>query len=235
MALLEKINSMKQSGMSDMQVVNTLKEEGITPREINEALSQLKIKSAIGSSESNTGLEPSIMQNPAENMVPQPNQQEPQYAQDQTYYTQDQQQDPNYYSQTMDIETIRDISRQETEESLKKIRAELEILNKFKSDAGFEIQNISNRLTKIESIIQEIQTAIIRKMGEYGEAVSSISQDLRETQNSFSKMINPILDKKRNIQQQETPEETKSEPKQKKQESQIQRGQDSASFEDYFR
>ena len=44
-------------------------------------------------------------------------------------------------------------------------------------------------------------------MGEYGEAISGISQEIQETQKSFSKMINPVLDKKRGIEQEESQQE----------------------------
>jgi len=251
MALLEKINSMKQSGMNDLQIINALKEEGITPREINEALSQLKIKSAIASPQQEE-MQPSIMAAPQEQMQqysePQyttQNTQEqynPQYSPEQysqAYAPQEQQ----YYSQTLDVETVRDVARQEIEEATKKITSEINALNKFKSDLAFEIQNLDNRLVKIESIIQELQTAIIRKMGEYGEAVSSISQDLKETQKSFSKMINPLLDKKREIEENREHEareeskeaQNKSKSKTTKPESKIQRDTNSASFEEYFR
>jgi hypothetical protein len=243
MALLERINSMKQSGMPDIQIVNTLKEEGITPREINEALSQLKIKSAINS-QNQEQMQPSIM-------TPSPEQQYPEQFQNQQYQEQypqqvqeqypQQQYQEQYYSQTIDIETIRDISKQEIEEAMKKPKSEIDSLSKFKSEISFEIQNIDNRLKKIESIIQELQTAIIRKIGDYGEAVSSISDELRETQKSFSKVINPLLDKKRGISESmEEPEQiSKSKPSSKsskaKKEKQLRKDTGSATVEDYFR
>ena len=50
---------------------------------------------------------------------------------------------------------------------------------------------MENRISKTETIVQELQSAIIRKMGEYGEAITGISQEVQETQKSFSKLINP--------------------------------------------
>lgn len=248
MALLEKINLMKQSGMSDPQIMTALKEEGNSPQEIAEAFSQLKIKSAV-TIENQDNMEPSIsslnqeqintspmnqysqvmaynqgypqqaqqnnlQQNQQsyaqEQYAPQyPQESYPQQAQqeytDQTYAPQDQQ---NYYSGGLDIETVRDISKQEIEESLKKVKAQIDLLTQSKTEISFQVQNIENRLIKIETIIQELQTAIIRKMGDYGEAVSNISQELKETQKSFSKMVNPILDQRRNTQSKKSDEET---------------------------
>jgi len=295
MALLERIAEMKQNGLQDFQIMNSLKEEGVSPREINEALSQLKIKDEINNN-SNTpiagstdDMQPSIMpqsqdqqtatfpqqqttqnsspaqskspqQSPAQYSLPQPYTQNPQYSQTQQYsqeqqypqtqqYSQEQQysQYPQdqysqeaysqeaYYPQGLDLETIREITRQEIETSLKKIKEDVESLGKLKTDLKFEMQNLDNRIAKIESIIQELQSAIIRKLGEYGESVSNISKELRATQDSFSKILNPVLDKKRGISEEsnETEEEQSEEkpsPKKSRQES-----KDSASFEDYLR
>ena len=40
MALLGRVNSLKQAGLSEVQIANALKEEGISATEINDALSQ---------------------------------------------------------------------------------------------------------------------------------------------------------------------------------------------------
>ena len=133
----------------------------------------------------------------------------------QEQYAQGQYQDPNagqqQYSQGQgygsDLETIRDIAKREIESSITKLRQQVEISTRISLELKTQIQLIESRLSKTEIIIQELQSAIIRKMGEYGEAISGISQEIQETQKSFSKMINPVLDKKRGIPQQESSEE----------------------------
>jgi len=228
MALLDRIQKMKQTGLSENQIANSLMQEGISPREVNDALGQSKIKSAISEqppaqypTTDESEMQPSIMEQPQEaTSVPaSPSYQEQSYAQgyaypteqgyyqdpnqqayDQTAYEQDPNQ-PVYYQQAMDMETVRDIAKQEIEESLKNIKQDLDSLSKTKTEIKFQVQNLDSRLTKIESIIQELQSAIIRKMGEYGEAISGISEEVKATQNSFSKMINPIMDKKRGYQE----------------------------------
>jgi len=266
MALLERITSMQQSGMSDNDIITTLREEGITPRDINEAFSQSQIKAAVNTQEGFEGMQPSIrtesetqqnmqpqMQNMPEYQTPAPSQQQyapQQYTQEQTpvayapeAYAQEQyaqypaeQTGEQYYSQVMDVETVRDIAKQEIEESVKKIKSQLDSLEKLKTDWKFELQNMENRLTRVESVIQEIQSAVIRKMGEYGEAISGISKEVRATQNSFSKVLNPLMDKQRG-KSEEVEEEIKEKPqnmkiKSKKSES---RPAPAASFEDYLR
>ena len=260
MALLERVTALKNSGMSENQIVTSLKEEGHSPREISEALSQSKIKSAISLDPNNVNgdMQPSISnQSPdqeAENMnqysqtmspnIPSPAQQAQylpaQYAQQTQYapqdYSQQQYNDQgynqqDYYTQGLDIETVRDIAKQEIEEGLKKIRLQLDTLTKSKAEMNFQVQNIENRLQKIESIIHELQSAIIKKLGEYGEAVSNISNELQETQKSFSKVINPLLDKKRGISEQNNSEATTEEESNGRRIS----SKPSSSVEEYFR
>ena len=158
-----------------------------------------------------------------------------QYGQYQQEYPQDM-----YYQQGLDIETVREISKQETETAIKTMREELGALEKLKTDIKFQIESIENRLIKIESVIQELQTAIIRKIGEYGENLNSLSGEIRATQESFSKIVNPLIDKKRKINEDEENEETTSNKKTKKGQTKTREAREAkiketASFEDYFR
>lgn len=227
MALLERINSMRQTGMSDTQIFEALKEEGVSAKETSEALSQLKIKSAIATNDEE--LQPSIMaqhqepppiyqQQAQEQYAPQQNYQpySQEYAPDSQAYGSDQQYaqtDQAYYAPAMDLETIREIAKQEAEEAVKKVKEETEELVKFKSELSFEIQNIDNRLQRVEGLMQEIQTSIIRKMGEYGESVNSIAEDLKATQDSFSKMLNPLMDNRKETHETKEHHETQHENK----------------------
>jgi hypothetical protein len=269
---------MKQQGITDSQIQNILTNEGVSPREIVEAVSQYKIKNAVASE---GGLQQSIMTDSnqqqymsvPESSAPSPTMQQytqqaqaqpvyqqqeyaPQQAQQQTYdpqqYAQQQGYDQQVYAQqgympqVLDIETVRDISKQQVEESLKRLKEEISSLSKLKSEIKFEIQDIENRLKKVEEIMHEMQSAIIRKIGEYGESIQGISKEIRATQESFAKVINPLVDKKRGIIQKYSDEPEQQEPIQDELKSQIKskkqpptnsgsREQGSASFEDYFR
>ena len=149
-----------------------------------------------------------------------------QYGYDQQAYPQEQ-----YYQQALDIETIRDVAKQITEENLTTIKTKITDIEKIKSDLKFQVQNIDNRLTKIEQTIQDLQTSIIKKIGNYGETINEISDELKATQDSFGKLVNPILDNKRKTQSNMNPEtKTPEKPKTKTRES-----KPSSGFEDYFR
>lgn len=301
MALLEQIVSMRQSGMSDVQIINTLSERGFSPMDINEALSQSKIKAAVsddsGGAEAPEGMEsemkPSIMsseagpayvsapdqakiraQVPAAPMAagapveisaapeaeayPIPAEQAAYPAQEAAYYPQEAayaEAPAGYVQQMVDLETVKDIAAQEIEEKMKKTRDELSMLSKFRTDIKFEIQDIQNRLAKLESTITELQFSVIKKVAKYGEDIASVSEEIKATQESFSKIVGPLMTQARasnlkpisapRIPESHESKAAKSEkpkkgkqkeaPAQAKEAKREENSEPSASFEDYFR
>src|SRR4030042_722700 len=71
MGVLDQIMQMKRQGIPDEQIVNGLAQQGISPREINDALKQAQIKNAV-SDYGEGDLQPSIM---PETEIPVPSQQ----------------------------------------------------------------------------------------------------------------------------------------------------------------
>lgn len=218
MALLERVNQLQGQGYQDQQISQMLQEEGNSPKDVNEALSQSKVKAAVAAPEPD-GMQASSMPNAPEaypSTVPVPQaapEAAPQtmapaaYPQEQAYAPVDQGQaaaypaegygQDQYYPQALDTETVRDIAKQIVEEELSKLQTDIKEISKLKTDLKFQIQSLDNRLTKIEGTISQLQSDIIKKVGEYGESISDISSEMRATQDSFSKMINPLIDKKR--------------------------------------
>jgi len=261
MALLERISTMKKEGKSSQEIIKTLGEEGISPRQISEALSQSDIKSAVSAegnmqpsimqtTEQTTVGMPSSSEANQEISAPAPQyaqeagqqdySQQPiaqeqypsqEYSQDSTQGYDNSQQGYSQYQPQVDIETIRDIANQIIEESMDKLKEQLSSAGKMKTEINTKLLEIENRLEKVEDIIQQLQSSIIKRMGEYGEAVSDISKEVRATQDSFSKLINPIMDKKRGVQEEQSGK--KQNPAEKKNREKT--GKSGASFEDYLR
>jgi len=225
MAIVEQISQMKQQGVPTGQIIQLLKEQGYSPKEINEALSQSEIKTELNkiaqptqedSSQPVDSFQPSIYGNIQES-IPDQNQQLlqeqfPEYAQTETPITnyQNQSQYPEYsVPQSIDIESITEIVTQIIDEKMQRISKEFSSFFKFKKQIQEEIKVLKNNIDKIENTINALQLAIIKKIGEYGDDIKNISNELKATQDSFSKIINPLTDKFRNIQNQDNkiPEE----------------------------
>ena len=235
MAILEQINQMKQQGFSDEQIVQNLKDQGISPREINEALDQSEIKKAVyPSSFRNSGMEnmePSVMQPPTDMNMPYPIPEQirattsaktqeiqamppeaeqaypgadagyEQYPQNYSPYpeqyagsSQYPQQLQYQYPAATDTETVTDIASQIVDEKLEKINKQIQSLEKLKTETKGRILDIDARLTRIEKTIDLLQTSILGKIGEYWKNISDLKDEMQATQESFSKILNPLAD-----------------------------------------
>lgn len=251
MAVVEKIMQMRGQGMSEPQITKSLREEGLSPKEINESLSQSQIKSALNANpedqppatpqqiqnpqapqmqpsimpqstvtqpEFQQTMQPSAVQQPYPEQLPQEAPTEYPTFQDQQPQTQqDYQEQPppeayppeqayDYYPeyQSADVETIGDIAEQMIEEKTQDLKKKVSALTKFKEDAELELEKLNKKVEKLDLEFNTLQIAILKKVGDYGDDIKNISKEMRATQDSFSKMINPIVD---NVRKEEPPEE----------------------------
>ena len=208
MAVLEKVMQMKEAGYTETQIINTLRGEGATPKDIYDALTQAKIKSEVTQvpdvSYETEDMDQSMNQNPVqEEYIPQapqdyspqeqyiPQEQQPIYSQYQQYSPQ---------SSSSDMETINEMIEQVVEEKTTELKKLMMSFKNSKDEMKLELDKLGKRVDKIENSFYELQMAILKKIGEYGENIKNISSEMHETQNSFSKVLNPLTDNLRELQ-----------------------------------
>ncbi len=220
MTVLDKVQQMKMQGYSNGEIIKSLEEEGVSPREINDALSQSSIKEAMtGFSNQNlngeyANMEQSVMsqeqpsQPPQENLgqfsqeVPQPGMEYNEsymggysspYAKEQ-YQSEYQEQMPSYGASP---ETMSEIANQVVDEKISKITKALSSLVELKTLLSSKVEKIDDRLVRIEKIIDQLQMSMIKKSSDNEQNIDDIKSELREMQVGFSKIINPLVDKAR--------------------------------------
>jgi hypothetical protein len=189
--VLREIIEMKKQGKTEEDIVNTLKEAGVTPGEIINALNQSKIKSAVTNEQGKTqGADentyvPQPQEEYSQNYAPEPSQAIYQPEQ-QEYYPQE-----NYesYPQETNTNTIMEIAEQIFFEKIKKIQKQVETMNEFKNLHQAKVENIDERIKRIESTIDNLQGAILEKIGEYGNNLQSIKNEMGMMQDSFGKAM----------------------------------------------
>ncbi len=214
MGLVDTVIQMKQQGMNDSQIVQSLQEQGISPKEISDAINQANIKTTLNELPPEGDMQSSIMdQAPAptpqqEVPVPAPQQEQTpeQYPQNyQEQYPQETQQynydysQGDYYQQYpqqenmgLGTDTIMELAEQVFEEKSKKIEKEIDNLKYFESTIKPKIEQIDERLRKIEMIIDKLQLEILNKIGSYNQDLQEIKRDMNMMQESFGKMVNPL-------------------------------------------
>ncbi len=230
MPLLEEIKQMQNKGYDEAAIAQNLQEQGFNPREINEAMDQSRIKSAISADSYEQNGQEAVMNNSPNEMQPsitsQPEQmQEEQQVQQPAYAEQYQQYYPQqeYYSPQPAIspETISEIADQIISERISTIKKALNIITEFKSFTEAKVSNMDSRLKKIEATIDRLQLSIIGKIGDYGKSVQEIKEELSGMEEAFSKVINPLVEKARHISTSEHPvhhEHHESQPRHEKHE-----------------
>jgi|SRR3989344_3702949 len=135
------------------------------------------------------------------------------------------------YTPGSDLETVNEIADQIVEEKTMQIKKQIDSMTKFREDILFNVEKINERLLKVEATLNELQMAIISKIGEYGGDIKNIAREMHATQDSFSKILNPLTDNIREMQKMAGNEEaTRPRPKTKPEKK-----ADKVNFEDYLR
>ncbi len=219
MGLLEQIEQMKNQGKTEQEIVTELQEQGISPKEIQDALNHSQIKQAI-SKENEEETQASL---PANNLPPSPNtptqnyeppvsQEEPQQntyypsQQSQESYTNQQYnenyapeeygQEQGYAQESLDTDTIIEISEQVFSEKIKDLQKQTEKMQEFSTIATTKIKDLQNRLKRIETTIDKLQLSILDKVGSYGKDLESIKNEMSMIESNFSKLISKKKKKK---------------------------------------
>jgi len=114
------------------------------------------------------------------------------------YYTQT----PQAYSQQdyyapqggMDTETISEIAEQVATEKLNEYKKKTGDIISFRNTIQDKVNDIDDRLKRIEATIDKLQQAIIGKIGEFGESNAAIHKDLDNLHGTVSNLMNPLID-----------------------------------------
>ncbi len=203
MSTIDEITKMQQEGRSEPEIAQILRERGISPNEIINALSQTKIKEAVYGEESSqnsmdeeaqsaegiTGMQPSLLQTvPQEDYAQGQQTYQLPYPEGQQNYQNYEQQEPSYsgyYQQGLSSDTITEISEQVVAEKMSQIKNQLEKALDLKASVESKIEYIDERLKRIEKIIDRLQLSVLQKVGEYVTDVSDLKKEFIETQKSF--------------------------------------------------
>ncbi|RLG14536.1 hypothetical protein DRN69_04125 [Candidatus Pacearchaeota archaeon] len=216
MGVLEQVTEMRKQGIPDKEIITRLKEQRFSPKEIMDAIDQSYIKDAVSNNQAGE-MEPSVTETPP---VPAPSKEysktntyspktkevqetyepSPNYpAQEGEYnYPSEQFYQPNNYGYAQEgysSDTIIEIAEQVFSENIKKIQKKLEDLNEFKTLSQAKIENVLERVKRIEAIMDKLQAAILEKIGSYGKTLESIKKEMSMMEDSFGKIVNPLAEK----------------------------------------
>jgi len=91
-------------------------------------------------------------------------------------------------------DTMIEVAEQVFSEKNKPIQKKIEEVNEFKVLSQTKIENISDRLRRIENIIDRLQASILEKIGSYGQGLETVRKEMGMMQESFGKVVNQVAD-----------------------------------------
>ena len=218
MTILNQVKQMREQGLNDEQIVQQLKEQGNRAMEINQAIEQSEIKAAVSQDNqltekmqtqeiSETGaIQPSVtdqeqMQELSYEQYEQPPEENPEYMYPapearQAYSGEYSEYQPYQSYSPGTAETTTEIAEQVAEEKISRLKAEIGNIQELKISTERRIKNIGERLKRIEEIIDRLQATIIGKVGSYGQTAEDIKKEMKIMQESFSKALPSLAEKK---------------------------------------
>lgn len=194
MGILDQVMQMRNQGIGDEDIVRTLQEKGVTPKAISDALGQAQIKQAVSDEYSQNAPAPNYNQyTPAAqeeqyNQGYQPSIQQQEYSPQQGY-------EESYSSGGIDSSTVIEISEQVFNEKIQKLQKQLKEVSEFKSLAEGKMENLLERLKRIEHLMDTLQIQILEKVGSYGRKLEQTEKEMEMMQDSFSKVVPSIVAK----------------------------------------
>lgn len=186
MTVLDQVTQLKNQGFDDNSISQELTNQGVAPKNIQDALSQLQIKSAITNNNQMENYE-----QPAQGMTQEvPQMPEQGYAQE-TYAAAPQEEyyDPNAgQGSSMIIE----LAGQVVDEKMSKFLTQIEELNEFKTLTQVKLDHLEESTKRIQDMFDKLQLAILDKVGSYGQNLDSIKKEMNMMQETFSKTLPKI-------------------------------------------
>ncbi len=186
---------MQRAGMTDAQVIQNLREQGYSEKDINDAINQATIKQNVEGMEipvphpgTVPGMAPSVMTEQYGEV--------PQYAeQGQGYAEQSGAEGYEYpYPETYaSNEAIEEIAESIIEEKWQDFRERVGDLKGWKERLEKDLQRAEERLEKVEDSINNIQRALLEKVEDYGKGIRGLGSDVRAIEKVLSQVLDPMV------------------------------------------
>ncbi len=212
----EIINTMQQQGNSPAQIKNALDQSNVK-NAISSGGDDVGVGNDIGApspgqDQAQDTYNPQPQTQEAYN--PQPQQQayspQPQQQYDQGGY--DQSYDQSYdqggydqggygggYQQGGGSNFMMDIAEQVFSENIKELQSNVEKLQQISDLTKNKVDNMEQRLKRMEKMFDTLQIKILEKVGSYGADLRSARKEMQMLEDSFSKVAQPLLDKSKDV------------------------------------
>ena len=89
-------------------------------------------------------------------------------------------------------DTMIEVAEQVFSEKIKKLSSDIKALTEFKAIFEVKVENMSERLKRMEKHFDSMQLQILEKVGEYGKSLSHVKKEMGMIEDSFSKFSSKL-------------------------------------------
>ncbi len=198
MPLKKKIQDMKSEGASNPSIINNLKKEGHTNKNIYQGMQDSEMQPAgpvqppegMGFEAPAPGTEqtqkqPDYMSQPEQFEAPSPSfqqsTQQPRLGQP-----------TQISSQRQNIEQIEEIAEEIINEKWDELMADVGDITIWKEKTSEEIEAIKQEIIRLRNSFENLQLGVIGKVNEYNKNIGNISVEMKALNQVFQKIIQPL-------------------------------------------
>ncbi|MEA3414460.1 MAG: hypothetical protein U9Q99_02965 [Nanoarchaeota archaeon] len=113
---------------------------------------------------------------------------DPNYAYEDSYNQEPTNQDNSYYSNESNTETMIEIAEQVFSEKMKDLEKEMRDLKEFKTIYKSKIDDIDERIKRIEKMFDKMQIAILDKVGSFAKNITHLQKEVEMVEDSITKL-----------------------------------------------
>ena len=169
-SILDQVLQMKQQGLSDNQIIQTLQRAGNSPQQIFDAMSQAEIKGGV---QGVPQQELAMQAQPENPMQMQPAQQ------------------PQYQQQQMGIsnEEVEAIAESIIDEKWDELMKSMSKVIAWKEEVDGQLTEMDQKFNDLQKSFDELHKSLLGKVGDYDKTMTDVSTDLKAMSTVFKKIL----------------------------------------------
>jgi hypothetical protein len=198
---VEQVNSMKQQGMSDSLIVQSLQRDGYKTHQIFDAMNQAELVSGaprqLEDLQSTEQGGPQVFSTPPQPSYPGQQPSLPTFSQQPPPEPQQQQSYPQFQqpmmgmgdSQVLNSNQVEEIAEAIIEEKWTELARGVSKIVEWKDRTEAKMNELDQRLTKVQEDFGNLHTGVLGKLNEYDRNISSVGTDIKAMQKVFQQML----------------------------------------------
>jgi len=191
---VDEVADLMKQGYADADIIKYLEESGYSPKDINDAVNQARIKIELAETageeyqpeypEEEVPEAPAPAPSPKQRAVP-----VPAPAPAGGYYPQQY----SYQQETTSTEAVEEIAEGIISEKWEEFKAKFGDIAEMKANFEARLNELSERVKRIEAAMDRLHVATLSRVDEQGRSVKALSSEVEALEGTLSRVIQPLV------------------------------------------